>query len=301
MKKRGQAALEFLMTYGWAIFAAIIIIGFLYFLVGDPKNLLGDSYILSSPLSQGGFILTTSDKASDTVTIEVRNGAGKTIIVQSIEITNCGILTLSPQTPPAGGLSNTLSNGELKTFIVSCTNKTYSPWDRLNGDINIKHTSLGSSLLQTTSGQISAKWPSVTQEFFFEAESGTLSGCTNFGTYIDCGTSGTATYPFTVTSPGNYIIKAAVNAPNGNDNSVFIDISNSGSPTYGNNNYWDIFVLTSGFKERTASWLGTTFGVTNQQSDYNPKVFTLSSGSNTLYIRGREDGTQIDNITIVKL
>lgn len=37
--KKGQMALEFLMTYGWAILSAIIVIGVLaYFGVFSPKN-----------------------------------------------------------------------------------------------------------------------------------------------------------------------------------------------------------------------------------------------------------------------
>src|SRR3989344_9416178 len=33
MKRRGQAAMEFLMTYGWAILAAIIVIGVIAFYI----------------------------------------------------------------------------------------------------------------------------------------------------------------------------------------------------------------------------------------------------------------------------
>ena len=41
MQKRGQAAMEFLMTYGWAILAAIIVIGVLaYFGVLSPDKFL---------------------------------------------------------------------------------------------------------------------------------------------------------------------------------------------------------------------------------------------------------------------
>ena len=36
-KKKGQAAMEFLMTYGWAILAAVVVIGVLaYFGVFSP-------------------------------------------------------------------------------------------------------------------------------------------------------------------------------------------------------------------------------------------------------------------------
>ena len=31
--KKGQAAMEFLMTYGWAILAAVIVVGVLWYLI----------------------------------------------------------------------------------------------------------------------------------------------------------------------------------------------------------------------------------------------------------------------------
>ena len=44
MSKRGQAALEFLMTYGWAILIVLIAIGaFAYFGVLNPQRLLPKS------------------------------------------------------------------------------------------------------------------------------------------------------------------------------------------------------------------------------------------------------------------
>jgi len=49
MKTKGQAAMEFLMTYGWAILAAIIVIGVLaiYF---RPSTLTSNSVIVTAPL-----------------------------------------------------------------------------------------------------------------------------------------------------------------------------------------------------------------------------------------------------------
>ena len=43
MKKKAQAAMEFLMTYGWAILVVLVVIGALaYFGVLSPKKLLPD-------------------------------------------------------------------------------------------------------------------------------------------------------------------------------------------------------------------------------------------------------------------
>ncbi len=50
MNKKGQAAMEFLMTYGWAILAAVIVIGVLaYFSVFSPANYIPTSCVLSAP------------------------------------------------------------------------------------------------------------------------------------------------------------------------------------------------------------------------------------------------------------
>ena len=49
MQKKGQAAMEFLMTYGWAILAAIVVIGILgvYFFRSDMMTPKGA--IVSAP------------------------------------------------------------------------------------------------------------------------------------------------------------------------------------------------------------------------------------------------------------
>src|SRR3989338_1126940 len=50
--KRGQAAMEFLMTYGWAILAAIIAIGVLaYFGVFNPGRLTGAAILVAPPFN----------------------------------------------------------------------------------------------------------------------------------------------------------------------------------------------------------------------------------------------------------
>ena len=43
--KKGQAAMEFLMTYGWAILIALIAVGALYYLNVKPKNIIQENCI----------------------------------------------------------------------------------------------------------------------------------------------------------------------------------------------------------------------------------------------------------------
>ncbi|MCH7536208.1 MAG: hypothetical protein IH948_10800, partial [Bacteroidetes bacterium] len=72
-KRKGQAAMEFLMTYGWAILAAIIVIGVLaiYF---SPNTLTQTQVFLSAPFYGIGTSLAT-----DQIQVEIRNNGGENI------------------------------------------------------------------------------------------------------------------------------------------------------------------------------------------------------------------------------
>jgi len=74
-RRRGQAAIEFLVTYGWAIMAAMLVIGALtYFGITNPATSLPDKCIFSNAFACKDFILT-----NDTVRLKVTNTAGQTI------------------------------------------------------------------------------------------------------------------------------------------------------------------------------------------------------------------------------
>lgn len=100
-----------------------------------------------------------------------------------------------------------------------------------------------------------------------------------------------ASYRFTITTPGDYVVKALLDAPDSGSNSVFIDIdSEPTSPTL----IWDI-EITDGFQERIASWRGSG---TPDANEFVPKVFTLSAGEHRLIIRGREMDIRLDRISV---
>lgn len=102
---------------------------------------------------------------------------------------------------------------------------------------------------------------------------------------------GRAAYTFTLSTAGDYVVSALVNAPDESANSFFVNIN--AEPT-DPAMIWDI-PLTSGLAERTVSWRGNG---TFDSAQYVPKVFTLASGTHTLIVRGREANTQLGTITI---
>ena len=141
MRKRGQAAMEFLMTYGWAILAAVIVVGVLWYMIGNPANLTGNDFKISAPLVANAMSMNTSD-----IQIEIRNGAADTMTVSRIDIGS------SCSSTPA----TDVSAGALHAFTITCAQTS---GDRVNYDVTISYTTSGSSLVQQATGSVSGRVP----------------------------------------------------------------------------------------------------------------------------------------------
>src|SRR3989344_7880527 len=111
MKTKGQAAMEFLMTYGWAILVVLIAIGALaYFGVLSPQKFLPKSCTVGPGFSCEDAIVTTTG-----VDLVLRNGQGK-------DFTNVGIYS-------AGCVSDDNANGDdswTDGSILGSTKLTFS-------------------------------------------------------------------------------------------------------------------------------------------------------------------------------
>lgn len=152
--------------------------------------------------------------------------------------------------------------------------------------------------------------PSVTPGLTFAANAGNLVAPFNVGTTVVSGVTnsyisqtvqttgvnngGSATFAFTITTAGDYVIQALVNAPNSGANSFYINIdSQPQDPTM----IWDV-TLTSGFEQRLISWRGNGTDTANQ---FVPKVFTLTAGMHQLLVIGREANTQLSSLSILQI
>ncbi len=122
-KKRGQAALEFLMTYAWAILVVIIIIGALaYFGVLNPDTLVPDKCTFATGLACQDFSYTYTG-SSGTINLVLVNGLGKTINITQLNFTSEQIQGGNDPTQcgedyaSTGGL--TVENGNSQSVSVS--------------------------------------------------------------------------------------------------------------------------------------------------------------------------------------
>lgn len=84
MKKKAQAAMEFLMTYGWAILVVLVVIGALaYFGVLNPQNLLPEKCTLPMGLYCKDHLI---DGNNSRISFKLENGMGQGIMITSITV-----------------------------------------------------------------------------------------------------------------------------------------------------------------------------------------------------------------------
>ncbi|OIO63458.1 hypothetical protein COT48_06020 [Candidatus Woesearchaeota archaeon CG08_land_8_20_14_0_20_47_9] len=103
--RNAQAAMEFLMTYGWAILVVLVVVGALsYFGVLNPKALIPERCTLPSGLTCKDFKIT-ENLASDRIDLFIENGLGRGIKVQQIVVTGPNVKcrnAFADQLVPAG-------------------------------------------------------------------------------------------------------------------------------------------------------------------------------------------------------
>ena len=144
---KGQAAMEFLMTYGWAILAAIVAIGVLaYFGVFSPGKLAGSSAIVNNPFYANSWQVTTTD-----VNLEMTNNGGDTLVPALITVTGTGASSSISCTNST--LPSSLNPGVQTLFIIPCTG-TLTSGNSFAGNIQITYSKQGSQLNQTSTGTI---------------------------------------------------------------------------------------------------------------------------------------------------
>ena len=144
--RRSQAALEFLMTYGWAILVVLVAIGALaYFGVLSPDKFLPSKCTLPAGVACTDFKVTAGlTPTTGTMIIVLRNGMGFDATSVSVAATGC--------TTNGDG---TLTNGQQSSFSISgCTLTSGS---KFSGDVNVTYTNADTNLVHKVQGSITAR------------------------------------------------------------------------------------------------------------------------------------------------
>ena len=140
--RKSQAAMEFLMTYGWAILVVLAAIAALaYFGVLSPEKFLPEKCIL-----QPGIACISHKVEPTKVTLVISNGMGRTLIVNSITVGGC-----------TGAFDETMLSGTDHTFVIggACSNGAQK--EKFKADITMGYTEKDTNLTKTVFGNLNTK------------------------------------------------------------------------------------------------------------------------------------------------
>ncbi len=139
--RKSQAAMEFLMTYGWAILVVLAAIAALaYFGVLSPEKFLPEKCLMET-----GFVCISSKVEPTQSTIVLQNGYGRTITVDQVSIGSC-----------SKTFADILTSEEQKTFVLTgCSNGVIK--EVFKGDVTVKYTEKNTNLSKTGYGIINTK------------------------------------------------------------------------------------------------------------------------------------------------
>ncbi len=155
IQKKGQAAMEFLMTYGWALLVVLIAIGALaFFGVLNPSKFLPNSCSLAPGFSCNDFKVSATGGPGSLgeMTVIIQNGLGDNLNSVSLKLasSNPACATGSDTTVGAVFTTNpaTINDGASQTYKMTCATALVKG-TKLKGDLQIEYTiGTGSSTLQ---------------------------------------------------------------------------------------------------------------------------------------------------------
>ena len=142
-QKKSQAAMEFLMTYGWAILVVLAAIAALaYFGVLSPEKFLPEKCILAPGLACVQHKVTESE-----TTLIISNGFGRTIKVTGLEVGAC---------KDDGTLARIMQSGTEEKFdLTSCSNGASK--DAFKADITLTYVDTSYNITKTVHGNLATK------------------------------------------------------------------------------------------------------------------------------------------------
>jgi hypothetical protein len=153
--KKAQAAMEFLMTYGWAILVVLAAIGALaYFGVLSPSKLLPSKCTLSP-----GFDFGDCKASATGFQMTLFNGLGedaKNVSVLINSTAGSGVVCNEELPNP---IIDLLGNGATTTSITFCagTFLNAAVGDRFDADVSVYYVKSGESLMHTVTGKVQVK------------------------------------------------------------------------------------------------------------------------------------------------
>lgn len=141
--RKAQAAIDFVMTYGWAMMMVMVAIGALaYFGVLSPDKLVGEKCVFPSGISCLDHLASGVDQA---ILVTVKNNLGHDITGISVIATGCTV----------EDSQQSLINEHFIEFTPSGCALTAG--QKYNGDVNITYTNADTGITHKKQGTLITK------------------------------------------------------------------------------------------------------------------------------------------------
>jgi len=154
--KRGQAALEFLTTYGWAFLVILIMIGALaYFGVLNPPSLLPSRCVFSPELACLEQEIIGDSGGDGILRFRVRNNVGS---MASFEFNATEIATDTETTcvvGPNNGVN--IRSGRIMNVNCTFTGNVFPIGDKIKFEVETNYTKVGGAYSTPVKGEIYAE------------------------------------------------------------------------------------------------------------------------------------------------
>ena len=140
INRKGQAALEFLMTYGWAILVVLVAVGALaYFGVLSP-----DKFLPAKCTLQSGIVCLDHKATANSLIVVFQNSLGYDITIDAVKADQCTALGSQ------GTLANGAKTGQISMVCVNAGSK-------YNGALNVTYTTTETQVQHNNRGQITTR------------------------------------------------------------------------------------------------------------------------------------------------
>ena len=136
--KKGQAALEFFVTYGWVILILLTTLAALSYIgVFKFSSVLPDHCIIPMGITCMDYKVT-----SNNIQVTLKNSLGYDLSAITIAATGCG----------NSNTLNSLEDGDQSTFIINCNSALAG--SKYTGQLNVSYTKPDTGLSHTSLGRI---------------------------------------------------------------------------------------------------------------------------------------------------
>lgn len=167
MKKKGQAAMEFLMTYGWAIVVVLAAIGALaYFGVLSPNKLLPDRTTFTTPLPNVDNAVVSQGGAFTQIVIAFKNNKGVAIQIPSatsITSSQCSSAFIDHMASSTTGapinFNTSIQNGDGFVITWNCTTTgTQTVGNKIKADLTFDYINAETLQAIKQTGSVEGKY-----------------------------------------------------------------------------------------------------------------------------------------------